>query len=123
MPVSNSKSENNSKGKKGEDLAVDFLISKGFEILIRNFRFSRSEIDIICKKDNVLSFVEVKLRHSRKFGFPEEAVNSKKEKTIRIAAEEYIFTTDWQHDIRFDIISIEYLEGNYQITQFEDVFY
>jgi len=122
MPVSNSKSENNSKGKKGEDLAADFLIHKGYEILERNFRFSRSEIDIICKKDAVLIFLEVKLRHSHHFGFPEQAVTSKKEKTIRIAADEYIFTTDWKQDIRFDIIAISYLDRKYDIVHFEDVF-
>ena len=123
MAITHSTSNNITKGKKGEDIAVDFLRENGYKILWRNYRYGRSEIDVICEKNATLIFVEVKLRTSNAFGFPEQAVNSKKEKLIRTAAEGYIYRYDWQKDIRFDIISIEVTQPEkYFITHFEDVF-
>ncbi|AJD02453.1 Predicted endonuclease distantly related to archaeal Holliday junction resolvase [Campylobacter lari] len=47
-------------GKKGEDLACEYLKTQGFEVLKRNFHSKFGEIDIIAKKDKILHFVEVK---------------------------------------------------------------
>ena len=70
-------------GKYGEDLACDFLTKKGFEIIERNFRFSKmAEIDIIAVKKSVLHFVEVKTRTQKFFGTPMEAVTPSKLKQI-----------------------------------------
>jgi putative endonuclease len=113
---------NQSKGRLGENLATEFLVKNGFLIIDRNYRFKRYEIDIICEKDNVLIFVEVKARTSNAFGFPETFVNPKKEIKIREAAENYIFDKNWQKDIRFDIISIELKPKNHLITHLQDVF-
>jgi hypothetical protein len=52
-------SRNQKTGKEGEDLAVRHLEAAGYEILERNWRFSRAEVDIICRKDEILVFVEV----------------------------------------------------------------
>jgi putative endonuclease len=52
------------KGNDGEQLAADFLINKGFEIVARNYRYKHSEIDLIIKRANWLIFVEVKTRSS-----------------------------------------------------------
>ncbi len=48
------------KGRLGEDLAVKYLIEKGFQILERNKRVNRYEIDIIGAKEGILYFFEVK---------------------------------------------------------------
>ncbi len=48
-------------GNLGEILAVKVLLNKNFKIINKNFRSKRGEIDIICSKDNVISFVEVKV--------------------------------------------------------------
>ncbi len=40
------------KGKEGEDLGCAFLVSKGFEIVQRNYRHKGSEIDLIVKRNN-----------------------------------------------------------------------
>lgn len=93
-------------GKKGEDLAANFIINFGYEILFRNYRKGRFEIDIIAKHKNRLIFIEVKLRKSNRYGFPEEAVTQTKINQIKAAAESYIYDIDWKNDIRFDIISI-----------------
>jgi putative endonuclease len=112
-------SEHNDTGKKGEDLAVEFLVDEGFRILRRNFKSSRYEIDIIAQRDDWLLFVEVKTRTSADFGHPEEFVNASQAARIVHAAEEFIFSVNWQGHIRFDIISVE-IGGRAKIVHFED---
>lgn len=93
-------------GRKGEELAAKFLAEKGIEILESNYRHGRAEIDLIAIEQGVLLFVEVKYRRSVQFGYPEEFVDEGKVKRVKSAAEHYIFEKNWQHDIRFDIVSI-----------------
>ncbi len=110
-------------GKKGEEFAADFLASKGYNILVRNYRFKKSEIDIICEEDDLVAFVEVKTRSSLKYGQPEVFVSLNQQKAIIRAAEEYMIETNWKKDIRFDIISV-FLKGDaYEIEHFKDAFY
>ena len=82
---------NKESGRNGEDLAVDFLIQKGYRILQRNFRFEHGEIDIVADDRGVLVFVEVKARRTKQFGEPEEAVSIRKRKQIRKTALGYLF--------------------------------
>ncbi|MGW8122759.1 YraN family protein [Roseivirga echinicomitans] len=110
-------------GKKGEDLAVAFLERTGYRVLHRNFRHKKSEIDIICSKDGLLIFVEVKSRSSKAFGQPETFVSKSQEQSILKAAEAFILVEDWHGDIRFDIIAI-YKNGKMEeMEHFEDAFY
>ena len=62
----------NELGKKGEQLAVDFLQKKGYTILDRNWRFKKAEVDIIAQKEQILAIVEVKTRSSNYFGNPQD---------------------------------------------------
>ncbi|HZX73961.1 MAG TPA: YraN family protein [Cyclobacteriaceae bacterium] len=111
------------RGTEGELAAAEFLMSKGFEIVQRNYRHKRSEIDLIVKKDNWLIFVEVKLRSSARFGHPEEFVDLKKEKKILEGAEHYLFETNWNGNVRYDIVAISTNHGEVEILHIEDAFY
>jgi putative endonuclease len=111
------------KGKKGEDMAARFLMDKGFEIIERNYRYKQSEIDLIVKKDNWLIFVEVKLRSSDAYGYPEDFVDYKKAKNVIDGAEQYTYENDWQGNVRYDIVSIRLLKDKTEIVQIEDAFY
>ena len=106
-------------GNKGENLAAEFFLKKGWEIVARNYRFKRSEIDLIIKKENWIIFVEVKTRSSAAYGEPEEFVTPHKGYNIFEAAEEYIYSTDWHGHIRFDIVSVK-LGNEVIIEHFED---
>jgi putative endonuclease len=106
-------------GNHGENLAAGFLREKGFDIVARNYRHNRGEIDIIAQRDNWLIFVEVKTRSSNKFGEPEEFVTEFKAKKIFEAAEEYIYSIDWHGHVRFDVISIK-VGAATEIVHFED---
>ncbi|MBI1803538.1 MAG: YraN family protein [Ignavibacteriae bacterium] len=100
---------NRESGRSGEDLAVDFVIKKGYRILERNFRFDRGEIDIVADDHGMLVFIEVKARHTKRFGEPEEAVSVRKRAQLRKVAEGYLFLHRIDDvDCRFDVIAIEY---------------
>lgn len=111
-----------SSGQKGEDLAAQFLEEKGYQIVERNFRYKRAEIDMIARKGNLLVFVEVKARSSTTFGYPEDFVDEKKAALIITAADYYINAINWEGLIRFDIVSIM-LKSQMSIRHFEDAFY
>lgn len=95
-------------GKKGEDIAADFLKKKGYTILERNYRKQYAEIDIIAlSKDLVLVFIEVKTRTSDKFGTPFEAITSWKLRPVMKLAEYYRVThPKLPGEMRIDAIGI-----------------
>ncbi|MDP9292424.1 MAG: YraN family protein [Verrucomicrobiota bacterium] len=95
-------------GERGEKLAAQFLRRSGFKILYRNFRAPRGgEVDIVCRDDDTLVFVEVKTRSSEDFGSPAEAVNRDKQKLIARGAMAWLRLLD-HPDVffRFDIVEI-----------------
>jgi putative endonuclease len=106
-------------GNHGEKLAAEYLQKKGFEVVVRNYRFKKAEIDLIVKRENWMIFVEVKTRSSTAFGEPEEFVDELKGNRIFDAAEEYIYSNDWRGHVRFDIISVK-LGNEVVIEHFED---
>jgi len=110
-------------GKNGEDEALRFLEAKGYEILQRNYRFKRSEIDLVANKEDLLIFIEVKVRSSNSYGFPESFVSDNQIDRIMEAAEEYQYQKNWMGNIRFDIISIEGKGSDLKITHFKDAFH
>lgn len=73
-------------GSAYEDAAIRYLKQNGFFILERNFICKRGEIDIIARKDHILRFIEVKYRGSPAYGYAQEAVDIKKQRTYYHAA-------------------------------------
>jgi putative endonuclease len=110
-------------GDFGEKLAAGLLIEKGYLIIESNYRYRRSEIDLIAEKDGILVFVEVKTRKNSRFGYPEDFVTERKVEMITSAAEQYVFENGWKNDIRFDIISILMGKEGNEIEHFIDAFY
>ena len=110
-------------GRTGEQKAADWLIKRGFEVLERNYRHQKAEIDLIVRKPNLLVFVEVKTRSDTAFGMPEAAVTPVKAALIVSAADHYLSTIDWPHEIRFDIVSVVIKGDNTEIEHLEDAFY
>jgi len=113
------------KGEKAENLAISYLVSKGFKIIEKNFRTSFGEIDIIAQKNSVLVFVEVKSEFSNNDFFAEEKVNfKKKEKIFKVA--EYFLLKNLKKlskikGIRFDVIIVKGKTG--EIIHYESAFY
>ena len=114
----------NELGKKGEEIAVDLLLQKGYTIVERNWFFQKAEIDIIAQKEpDTLVIVEVKTRSNSFIGNPEEFVTEKKIKLLVKAANEYVISHELDVEIRFDIIAVV-LNSKYQkVEHLEDAFY
>lgn len=110
-------------GNKGEQLAVSCLEEKGYEILERNYRFQKAEVDIIAQQENILAVVEVKTRTTADFGNPEDFVKPKKIKLLVKAVDEYVISNDLDVEVRFDIIAILHNQNNITIKHLEDAFY
>lgn len=98
--------EHNDFGKEAEDLAVAFLEEKGYQILLRNYRYQKAEIDIIAQENQQIVIVEVKARSTDVFLEPQEAVNKKKIRLLVMAAHQFLEENDIELEVRFDIISI-----------------
>lgn len=115
--------QHNELGKKGEQLAVDFLIKNRYKIIARNYRFEKAEVDIIAQKNEILAIVEVKTRSTIDFGNPQDFVKPKQIKNLVKAVDEYVVVHDLDVDVRFDIIAIVKEGKGYKITHLEDAFY
>jgi len=117
-------SQHHDLGKKGEQLAVEFLAKKGVQILERNWRYRRAEIDIIAKEGDVLLFVEVKTRSDVYFGRPESFVSQRKRDLMADASAVYMEEIGHDWEIRFDIIAIiVHNEMHHSIDHIKDAFF
>ena len=112
----------NDFGKQGEELATQYLINKGYEILERNWRNKHKEIDIIARDGQYLVIVEVKTRQTDEYGDPDIAVTKQKQKCLISAANSYILRNHLDVETRFDIISIIFRDGEPVIEHIEDAF-
>jgi putative endonuclease len=111
-------------GKKGEAIARQYLLRKGWTILETNWRISRAEVDLIAKDGEVLVFIEVKTRSTDYFGQPAEFVESKKEMMLAGAASAYMEEIGHDWEIRFDIIGIVFQnEQQYELKHIPDAFF
>lgn len=95
-------------GKWGEDVAAQFLQSKGFKILARNWCCEAGELDIIALDNDTIVIVEVRTRSSDAFGTPEESLTQQKRRHLEKSA--LAFLQEQDHlDVawRIDVIAID----------------
>lgn len=105
-------------GILGENLAVEFLKQKGYKILDRNFKFEiqgpqKGEIDIIAKKGNLISFVEVKTVNSEKNFSPEAKVDFLKQRKIIKSAQSWLMRNKVPLDSPFQIDVVSVIIGEH----------
>ncbi|GGD18372.1 YraN family protein [Hyunsoonleella pacifica] len=115
--------QHNELGKKGEQLAVNFLLKNNYDIVERNYRFEKAEVDIIAQKEDVLAIVEVKTRSTADFGDPQDFVKPKQIKNLVKAVDEYVTVNDLDVEVRFDIIAIIKEGKGFTIEHLENAFY
>jgi len=115
--------QHNELGKKGENLAVDFLLKNNYDIIERNYRFEKAEVDIIAQKEDVLAVVEVKTRSTIDFGNPQDFVKPKQIKNLVKAIDAYVTENDLDIEVRFDIIAIIKVKNGFEIEHLENAFY
>jgi putative endonuclease len=113
----------NELGKKGEQLALDFLVRHDYTILEKNYRYLKAEVDIIAQKGTIVVVVEVKTRSTNYFGDPQEAVNLKKIRLLVAAIDHYVVLKNLEVTVRFDIIAIIHKNNSVKIEHLEDAFF
>ena len=119
------KSYNKDIGSYTENIAATYLLNNGYSILDRNYRNKFGEIDIICQKDNIIIFVEIKSRYTNSFGSPLESVSCHKQKKIILLSKFYILYKKLSDfNIRYDVIEIylNHLNNTYEVNHLEDAF-
>lgn len=115
--------QHNRTGRKGEELAAEYLKSKGYEILHTNWHSRHYELDIVAATANELVIVEVKTRTSDLFEKPEQAVDERKIRRLVYATDHYIKMFQINAPVRFDIISVMLNEEIPKIEHIADAFY
>lgn len=110
-------------GQKGEELAAEHLKKAGYRILRRNWKAGKQEIDIIAENKDYIVFVEVKTRSGDYFENPASAVNREKQRSMILAADNYIRWNNIDKESRFDVITIVIRDEDYTIDHMEAAFY
>ncbi|HYJ13055.1 MAG TPA: YraN family protein [Thermomicrobiales bacterium] len=78
------------KGTRGEDLARDFLVERGYTVIASNWRSRAGEIDLVMQEGDCLVFVEVKARQGEQAGRAGEALGRSQSRRILNAGEWFI---------------------------------
>lgn len=120
----NNMATHNDFGKEAENFAAEYLLKNQYEIMAKNWRFGKAEIDIIAVDtlSQEIVIAEVKALHSNELKNPEEAVNKAKKKLLITAANEYIVQNEIQLETRFDIISLVKQNSEWKISHIKNAF-
>lgn len=113
----------NEFGKEGEQIAVDFLLKKGYAIKHRNYRYLKAEIDIIAQIDNTLAIIEVRSRSTDFVENIAETITKKKIGLLVLGADHYVTERDLDVEVRFDVITILKNKKVFEIEHLESAFY
>lgn len=108
-------------GRRGEDVAVGYLRSRGYMICAQNWRSGRYEIDIVAERDGVTHFVEVRARRAGSLLSPEATINATKANAIRRAASAYLRQCRVMGEVAFDLLAVDvFPDGNYDVRFVQD---
>jgi len=99
-------------GKLSESIAREYLEDKGYNIIKQNYKTKYSEIDLIAEKDKELVFIEVRSKTGENFGTPEDTLNKRKLRKVRMNAMAYVNRKNWKGPYRIDAICIVLNQDN-----------
>ena len=111
-------------GRRGEDLAVEYLERRGFRVLARNVHLRHAELDVVALERSALVFIEVRARSGARFGSAAESVDARKQRRIVAAASELLARGGLPRAarIRFDVIAVDTAAEPPELTHFRDAF-
>jgi putative endonuclease len=110
-------------GRRGEDAAARLYLRLGFDVVARNCRLPRGEIDLIARRGSLLVFCEVKTRVTDRFGQPSEAVGYRKRARVRQLAAAWLARHPaGRCEIRFDVVSVIVRGDRLSLDHIENAF-
>jgi len=111
-------------GKRGEEIALEYLKKNKYKIIFKNYRTNFGEIDLIAINKKFLVFIEVKMRKKDSMVNVLYSVNKDKQEKIIKVAEEFLQTHQEfkNYDIRFDTVLIEGEDENRAVTIIKNAF-
>lgn len=119
------KAADSALGRKGEAIAAKYYQQRGYLLLNHNYRTRLGEIDLILYKEGTLVFAEVKTRSKQDAGFgtPAEAVTPRKQRSIILAADNYLQNSPYADDtIRYDVVEVLPAEKGWKVHCIENAF-
>ena len=114
--------EHNELGKLGEKLAARYLLYHGYSIMAVDWHYGHKDLDLVCSKDGVTIFVEVKTRATDNYGSPADAVDSRKIRNLIQSAQAYMVRNSIDGPSRFDVITVVGDAEPFKITHLPDAF-
>ena len=99
------------QGDRGEQIAGQYMKSKGFRVARYNFRCRFGEIDLVLESKEYIVFLEVKLRKNASFASAAEFVNASKQRKLRLTANYYLQRVNSALNPRFDVLEIYAPDG------------
>lgn len=111
-------------GEEKEHFVCEYLKTKGYRIVERNFRCRFGEVDIVARQAKYLVFVEVKYRSGDGSGMPQEAVDNRKQRTISKVALFYLSRYGYGIDtpVRFDVVAVSGEASDPTVTLYRNAF-
>lgn len=111
------------RGKVGEDDAVRWLGTQGYEILARNVVNHGGEIDVVATDGGTLCFLEIKARDGDRHGLAVEAVGFAKQRRLSRAAALYLTARGWHgRACRFDVLGLDREGEGWRYTLLKNAF-
>jgi len=111
-------------GDQGEAQAAAYLHAQGYEMLERNWRWKRAEIDIIARYGDVIVFIEVKTRSYDYYGDPALSVTPAQQRRVADAANAYLIRLGHEGELRYDVISVVLRRGeSAEMMHYKDAFF
>lgn len=113
------------KGEQAEQQAHDFLQSKGFSLLQKNYRCYFGEIDLIMQDQEDIVFVEVRSRYRMDFGNATDSIDKNKQRKIIKTATHFLQLKGWLYKVnsRFDVIAIHSAASKMQLEWYKNAFW
>ena len=111
-------------GRRGEDIALEWLLERGLVLRERNWRWNHKEVDLIMESADWLHIIEVKSLQEPLQLEPFEHVDHRKQLNLSSAANHYVFEFHVSKEVHFDVVSIVFdREGNHRLEYIPEAFY
>lgn len=111
------------KGRKAEDIALEWLLQHGFVLKERNYRSGRREIDLIVESEHRLHIVEVKSLTAPVLTDPLSKVDIRKQRLLSGAAAHYVAEKRVSKEVQFDLISVVFHPDHHTLEYVPEAFW